>query len=468
MDTSLLSLYLKLNLLLAAALLLWLATKHLARACGFEGSHAQQLKLARCLFTGLLGAALLALLAYGWLSAFATRFTDGITVVAGIDTGLERSYAVGTVGFELQTLVLVPLLAGFAWMLRRLVVQLRKLRAIVGEAGEWRQLGGVRLLVSAQVATPFSTRALGHKHIVLPFDLLASPRNLRLAVKHELQHVRNGDLTWVLLLEAVKLLCFWNPAAWLWHNEFDCLQEFACDEALVDRRHVAPQAYGKCLLEVASANSGTALLAASNMVPRFSWLHDTQSQLKRRILMLTQARGTRHQWLKTMLCALLAGGGVTQAALVVFAADAGNGPDIVPLVRINPQYPQQALTADLEGWVQIEFTITETGAVMDPLIVDNGVCLNGQGPESCKPDDMFNSAALAAIAKWRYSPRIVDGKAVSRPGVQTIMRFVLEDPDTEDLADALCGPNSTVASIDSIERDANEPGVVASGELDCE
>lgn len=429
MESSLLALYLKLNVLLAAVLLLWLATKALARACGFACSPAHELKIARVLFAGLLGAAAIALCASGWLGALATTLTDGVTVVAGIDNSLERDYAVGAVGFELRDALLALLFAGFAWQTLRLSLQWRTLRGIVNDASEWRRLGGVHLRVSSAITAPFSTRALGRKHVVLPMALLESPRNLRLAIKHELQHVRNGDLEWVILLEAVRLLCFWNPAAWLWHHEFDCLQEFACDEALVAQHHVKPLAYGHCLLEVASAHRGPALLAASNMVPRFSWLQDPRSQLKRRITMLTDVRGNKHQTLKTLACALLAGLGFTQATLVVLAADVASADTPAPIVRINPDYPQQALSANLEGWVQLEFTISETGAVVDPFAVDSGVCLNGQGPESCRSDDMFKAAALAAIAKWRYAPKIVNGEPVSLSGVQTIFRFTLEDPE---------------------------------------
>ncbi|MGV3590190.1 MAG: TonB family protein [Gammaproteobacteria bacterium] len=428
MESSLLTLYIQLNILLAAALALWLGMKVAAHLVGFACNPGLELKVARLLFAGLLAATSIALFAHGWLSGLATTLTDGVTVTAGIESGLERDYTVGTLGFELRDALLAMLGAGFAWQVMRLFRQWRKLREVIAGASEWRRLGSVQLLVSPRFATPFSTRALGSRHVVLPMALLESPRNLRLAIKHELQHVRNGDLEWVILLEAVKLLCFWNPAAWLWHHEFDCLQEFACDEALITQRRVAPQSYGHCLLEVASAHGDPAPLAASNMVPKLSWLQDTQSQLKRRVTMLTRKQRTRYQALKSTTFTVLAGAGLLQAALVVFAAERSESPAIVPLVRINPEYPQQALAGNMEGWVQLEFTITETGAVADPVVVDSAACPNGQGPESCRSDDMFKSVALDAIAKWRYAPLIVDGEAVSRPGVQTIIRFALEDP----------------------------------------
>jgi beta-lactamase regulating signal transducer with metallopeptidase domain len=70
------------------------------------------------------------------------------------------------------------------------------------------------------------------------------------------------------------------------------LQEFACDEVLVNERQVSRSGYGNCLLEVASAAKGSTLLASYNMVPRFSLWQNNQQQLRRRILMLMKTEGT--------------------------------------------------------------------------------------------------------------------------------------------------------------------------------
>ena len=41
---------------------------------------------------------------------------------------------------------------------------------------------------------------------------------------------------------------------------------------------------------------------------------------------------------------------------------------------------------------------------------------------------LFRSeAALKSIARWRYNPKIEGGVAVDRVGVQTIIRFTLEN-----------------------------------------
>jgi protein TonB len=93
---------------------------------------------------------------------------------------------------------------------------------------------------------------------------------------------------------------------------------------------------------------------------------------------------------------------------------AGSDRDVIPLVRINPDYPQRALQRGLEGWVQVQFTITPTGTVKDPIVVD------------AMPRNVFDDAALKAIARWRYNPKVENGAAVERVGVQTRIVFQLE------------------------------------------
>lgn len=113
---------------------------------------------------------------------------------------------------------------------------------------------------------------------------------------------------------------------------------------------------------------------------------------------------------------------VAQLAPVVDAAgamsrmsmSAGSDRDVIPLVRINPDYPPRALSRGLEGWVQVQFTITATGTVKDPVVVN------------AEPKNIFDDAALKAIARWRYNPKVESGTAVERVGVQTIIRFQLE------------------------------------------
>lgn len=82
--------------------------------------------------------------------------------------------------------------------------------------------------------------------------------------------------------------------------------------------------------------------------------------------------------------------------------------DIIPLVRIQPQYPREAAIRRLEGWVKVEFTITPAGTVSSPRVVD------------AEPSRVFDREAIRAILKWKFKPRVVDGVAVERRATQTI------------------------------------------------
>jgi protein TonB len=89
--------------------------------------------------------------------------------------------------------------------------------------------------------------------------------------------------------------------------------------------------------------------------------------------------------------------------------------DTVPLVRVPPQYPVRASERGIEGWVVVEFTIATNGTVKDPFVVDS------------QPARIFDRAALRAVQKWKYKPKIVDGSPVERSGIQVKFPFELEN-----------------------------------------
>jgi protein TonB len=101
-------------------------------------------------------------------------------------------------------------------------------------------------------------------------------------------------------------------------------------------------------------------------------------------------------------------------ALSRFALTPGSDRDVLPLVRVPPDYPPRALSRGLEGWVQLQFTITPIGTVKDAKVV------------AADPPNVFNDAALKAISRWRYNPKVEGGQAVERVGVQTVIRFQIE------------------------------------------
>jgi protein TonB len=71
------------------------------------------------------------------------------------------------------------------------------------------------------------------------------------------------------------------------------------------------------------------------------------------------------------------------------------------LVRaVQPDYPPDAYRSRSQGWVEVEFTVTPDGAVSNAQVV------------SAEPPRIFNSAALNAVKRWTFKPKLENGKAV--------------------------------------------------------
>ena len=88
--------------------------------------------------------------------------------------------------------------------------------------------------------------------------------------------------------------------------------------------------------------------------------------------------------------------------------------DYLPIVRVAPVYPARALSRGLEGYVDMAFTVTTTGTVKDPVVVFS-------------TSSLFERAAIRAVLKFKYKPRVVDGVPVEVPNVKTRITFKIEE-----------------------------------------
>ena len=89
--------------------------------------------------------------------------------------------------------------------------------------------------------------------------------------------------------------------------------------------------------------------------------------------------------------------------------------EYLPIVKVNPQYPRRAQTRGIEGYVIVEYWVTKTGAVRDPVVID------------AKPPGIFNRAAINAALKYKYKPKVINGEPVDVPGVKTRITFEMAD-----------------------------------------
>ena len=95
-----------------------------------------------------------------------------------------------------------------------------------------------------------------------------------------------------------------------------------------------------------------------------------------------------------------------------FDGDISEDGDVVPILMVDPIYPASAQMRGIIGWVDLEYVVMPDGSVANARVVRS------------TPVGFFDDAALQAISRWKFKPRVVDGKAVPR-GVEQRMNFNL-------------------------------------------
>lgn len=91
----------------------------------------------------------------------------------------------------------------------------------------------------------------------------------------------------------------------------------------------------------------------------------------------------------------------------------GDG-EYLPIVKVAPIYPRRAQTRGITGYCIVEYTVTKSGSIRDPLAVD------------CSPSGVFERASVKAAEKFKYKPRVVDGDPIEVAGVQNKFTYELE------------------------------------------
>ena len=204
---------------------------------------------------------------------------------------------------------------GFALSVARVGQSARQLHRLIGRSFVWRRFGRLDILVSEEVCVPFSTRGLRRRYIVCPMDMLGRPRELKIALAHELQHMRRKDTEWELALVLISPLFFWNPVFAFWKRQIEHLRELACDQALLDRQSVNPRHYADCLLAVCDRN----LNAGQTMAPQVPLLATGQGAIGRRnrTVLATRIAAIAHKSTPSRCPAFVIHCGVLLAAVVL-------------------------------------------------------------------------------------------------------------------------------------------------------
>ncbi|MDH3588726.1 MAG: energy transducer TonB [Gammaproteobacteria bacterium] len=82
---------------------------------------------------------------------------------------------------------------------------------------------------------------------------------------------------------------------------------------------------------------------------------------------------------------------------------------LVALERAEAEYPKKAYDKCIEGHVVVRFIVTTDGTTKDIQVL------------SSRPARVFEKAAVAAVEKWRFEPRKINGVLVQREATQRLI-----------------------------------------------
>jgi TonB family protein len=95
-----------------------------------------------------------------------------------------------------------------------------------------------------------------------------------------------------------------------------------------------------------------------------------------------------------------------------FLANVVAANDLELVKSVKPLYPTKAEANQTEGWVELDFTVMESGEVRDIAV------------HAANPPGVFDTAAINALSHWRYKPVLKDAKpAAQRSRIR--IRFTL-------------------------------------------
>lgn len=81
---------------------------------------------------------------------------------------------------------------------------------------------------------------------------------------------------------------------------------------------------------------------------------------------------------------------------------------------VTPKYPSRALVKGIEGYVELRFDVSASGATENIVVV------------RAEPQGVFESAAIAAAERWKFQPKLEEGKPVYFKGLSKLVTFEMQ------------------------------------------
>ena len=172
--------------------------------------------------------------------------------------------------------------SGLCIMLLYLALQIIQTYQIMQGGLRHTDKNGNTVILKEDIKSPFSI----FRYIVMSVEDYENQRQNILT--HEQEHIRMGHSYDLLLLEAVKILQWFNPFVWLLEADLEAIHEYQADEAVISQGIDAKQ-YQQLLVVKAVGNR---LQPFANNLRRGS--------LKKRIIMMYQKKSNRWMMLKAL------------------------------------------------------------------------------------------------------------------------------------------------------------------------
>lgn len=257
------------NILLGLAFCLWFCVHKGMQKLGLSQFHGTQLQLLNGVFLVVLFAPFLAL---GFRALQSTGVASGVNLNLSdmvvsyyLNGGFEMKAADLEGLIHMRDTFLLNVMTGKGLVAQaaigifvvgmligtvRLIYSVFCLYRIVAHSYGWRRFGRVRIMLSDRTLVPFSTRGWWNYYVVLPSHMLGQSHELKVSIAHELQHVRQGDLEWEIVLEALKPFFFLNPFFHAWKRQVEHLREFNCDSKVLAKGIIDVRTYCDTLLSI--------------------------------------------------------------------------------------------------------------------------------------------------------------------------------------------------------------------------
>ena len=275
-------------------------------------------------------------------------------------------------------------------------------------------MAGMKNTWFARRATTPMLFGLFAPRILLPasFTRLFCPVQQRLVMEHENTHLRHGDHVWNALALIIVTVFWFNPLVWLSLRSFRISQELACDNQVL--RQKSPQEkflYAKALVACAEQNS--------SYLTTYPTFGEKSTMLKRLNLINKPNSATKVAGVAALAVAAILTTHTALANLPASDIQADKVNLATPVKRVPPVYPASAALANQEGFVTLQFDITETGATANIKVVKSS------------PAGVFDTSAVKAMKQWQYKPRVQGGKAQRQTGILVQLDFKLAADDDE-------------------------------------